>query len=225
MHVVLFDIDGTLISTGGAGLLAFERAFAEHFDVPAINGQVQFSGRTDRAIVADLFQVHGVVDSAVNWRLFLTGYFAHLPATLTVCRGRVLPGVADLLAELAARPDVAVGLLTGNVREGGLLKLAHYGIQEYFPFGGFGDVHTDRSLVATAAVRAAREHLGQIDGDPRFTVVGDTPHDVACGHWVGARVVGVATGGSRADELSAAGAELVLDDFSRPEAFWEFLDA
>jgi phosphoglycolate phosphatase-like HAD superfamily hydrolase len=223
MQVVLFDIDGTLITTGGAGKLAFERAFAELFDISRIDGQVQFSGRTDRAIVTELFLIHGIADSTENWRRFLAAYFAHLPEMLRACAGAVLPGIAQVLAHLADRPETSVGLLTGNVREGGMLKLAHYGIDHHFPFGGFGDAHIDRAKVAAAAVRAACGHLNRADDRLRFWVIGDTPHDVYCGHSIGAKVVGVATGTSPSGELIAAGAELVLEDLSDPAPLWAAL--
>src|SRR5262245_39193825 len=125
MHVLLFDIDGTLVASGGAGKAAIEGALTGEFGV-AVRGQVPYSGRTDRAICRDLFHRHDLEDSAENWRRLLAAYLARLPGTLASHRGQVLPGVAGLLRHLGGREGVALGLLTGNVREGARLKLGHY---------------------------------------------------------------------------------------------------
>src|SRR5437660_12530527 len=123
MVVCLFDIDGTLLSSGGAGKAAMEAALATAFGVPASADGIPFSGRTDRAIGRDLFHHHGVEPSEDNWRRFVAAYLGHLPACLGTHNGKVLPGIALLLESLALLGDVAVGLLTGNIRDGARLKL------------------------------------------------------------------------------------------------------
>src|SRR5579863_3873808 len=147
MHIILFDIDGTLLASGGAGKLALETAFTEDFG-RELRVQVPYSGRTDRAIVRELFESHDVAHTPANLEKLLAGYLRRLPGCLERMQGRVLPGIADLLVHLKERDEVAVGLLTGNVRAGAKVKLGHFGLFEHFTFGGFGDHHFDRDDVA-----------------------------------------------------------------------------
>ncbi|MEX0938389.1 MAG: haloacid dehalogenase-like hydrolase [Pirellulales bacterium] len=225
MHVLLFDIDGTLISTGGAGKLAFERALADQFHIDAIDSEVPFAGRTDRAIVGDLFRCHGIADSEESWHQFLASYLTHLRPALHECRGRVLPGMSELIEEVAPRKDVLLGLLTGNVERGGRMKLAHYGLVEAFAFGGFGDHCIERNDVAAAALEAARRHAQAPPEELDVYVIGDTPHDVRCGQSIGAKVIAVATGGTTAAELQAAGADVVYEDLSDVRPVLAMLEA
>src|SRR5262249_43531991 len=125
MHVCLFDIDGTLISSGGAGKSALERTLATEFGIDRPIEKLSLSGRTDRAIIRVLFQMHGLEESPQNWQRLRARYLRHLPACLADNQGRILPGISALLAQLAARDEVAVGLLTGNLRDGARLKLGH----------------------------------------------------------------------------------------------------
>ena len=152
MHICFFDIDGTLILTGGAGQAAFELTFAEEFGVDRWTGDVAFSGRSDRAIVGDIFREYGIEASDSNWRRFSEAYLQRLPKTLAEREGRVLPGVSELLSTLGGRSDIAVGLLTGNTQAGANGKLSHFGIETHFDFGGFGDVHIDRNDIAAEAL-------------------------------------------------------------------------
>jgi phosphoglycolate phosphatase-like HAD superfamily hydrolase len=219
MHVCLFDIDGTILLSGGAGRAAMEAALASEFGVPDSSGSVPFSGRTDRAIARDLFSLHGIEDSGQNWQRFLTAYLHHLPTCLAGYQGKVLPGIAALLERLAARGDVAVGLLTGNVREGARLKLGHYALAHHFAFGGFGDHHLERNEVAREALAAVHGHLkGPVDLQ-RIWVIGDTPLDILCARSIGARAVAVATGWHSLDELAAGQPDLLLADLSDPAPF------
>jgi phosphoglycolate phosphatase-like HAD superfamily hydrolase len=203
MHICLLDIDGTLVLTGGAGQTAFVETLAADFGISEILKQVSFAGRSDRAIVADLFRDHGVEASEENWRKFCVGYLQRLDSALAKHRGYVLPGVGSLLTALASRDDVAVGLLTGNVREGARRKLLHYDLWHWFAFGGFGDEHVDRCDIAAAALAAANLHLnGAATSIGEIVVIGDTPNDIACGRSIGARCVAVATGHSSLDDLN-----------------------
>jgi phosphoglycolate phosphatase len=197
MHICFLDIDGTLVLTGGAGQTAFAQTLAEEFGIPEIDTRVAFAGRSDRAIAMDLFRTHGVEPSEENWQRFCLGYLSRLEHTLKTHDGNVLPGVPQLLNTLADRGDVALGLLTGNIREGARRKLGHYGLWEHFAFGGFGDTHVDRCEIAAAALAAAKLHLngnaeGQLSG--QLIVIGDTPHDIECGRSIAARCVAVPTG-------------------------------
>jgi phosphoglycolate phosphatase-like HAD superfamily hydrolase len=223
MNVCLFDIDGTLINSGGAGKAAMESALRCEFGIETPVDGVPFSGRTDRAIGRDLFQLHGIGAEPRAWDRFVAGYFRHLPHTLKKHPGRVLPGIARLLENLSNRKDVATGLLTGNFRRGAEIKLGHFGLEHHFAFGGFGDLHFDRDDVAREALAAVHGHL---EGPPvleKLWVIGDTPLDIRCGRAIGARVAAVATGWHSRDELAAAGPDLLLVDFEDPEpllAMW-----
>jgi phosphoglycolate phosphatase-like HAD superfamily hydrolase len=216
MHVCLFDIDGTVISSGGAGKAALEEALAEEFGIAKIIDKLQLSGRTDRAIVRDLFALHVVEDTPENRRRLTAAYLRRLPACLARTAGRVLPGVAGLLAALHTRGDVLVGLLTGNVRAGARVKLGHFGLYDYFTVGGFGDHHFDRDDVAREAWAAVQERLNGAADPARVWVVGDTPLDVRCARAIGANAVAVATGWHTAEELADARPDLLLADLSDP---------
>lgn len=219
MYVCLFDIDGTLLSSGGAGKAAMYSAIRSEFGVAEVHDGVPFAGRTDRAIVRDLFAVHSVEHSPSNWSRFVAAYLGHLPQALLECRGRVLPGVASLLAQLRARGDVAIGLLTGNIRDGARAKLDHFALFDYFSFGGFGDVHLDRDDVAREALAEVRSRLSAVHLE-RVWVIGDTPLDVRCARAIGARVLAVATGLHSLDELAAARPDVLLDDLSDATALF-----
>jgi phosphoglycolate phosphatase-like HAD superfamily hydrolase len=211
--ICLFDIDGTLLRTGGAGQLAMERALSRVFGIHEIRGEILAAGRTDRAITADLFRLHGVEATEDSWQRFLSEYFQLLPQMLAERPGRVLPGVRGLLEELSARPDVSVGLLTGNFRNGAAIKLRHYQIDHHFAYGGYGDEHHDRDDVARAAVQAAADHLRRRISGESVWVIGDTPSDVRCARAVGARAVAVATGIFSSAELEKTEPDLLLEDF------------
>ncbi len=223
MNICLFDIDGTLIASGGAGKAALEGALAAEFDACLIPGAVQYSGRTDRAITRDLLQLHGLDDSPANVNRLLTAYLQRLPACLASHAGRILPGIDALLRHLHGRGDVALGLLTGNVRAGARLKLGHYGLFDYFAFGGFGDEHYDRDDVAREALAAVHSHCRNGVVCDRVWVVGDTPLDVQCARAIGVRVAAVATGWHPWEELKAARPDLLLRDFGDPAPFLDLL--
>jgi len=216
MIVCLFDIDGTLLSSGGAGKAAMEAALGSAFGVSCLFSDIPFSGRTDRAIGRDLFRVHGIEESTQNWHCFVDAYLRLLPTYLTRHKGQVLPGIASLLESLQPRADVAVGLLTGNLRDGARLKLDHYGLFHHFAFGGFGDHHFDRDEVAQEALVAVRNHVGDSGNVEQLWVIGDTPLDVRCARAIGARVVAVATGWHSWETLAAEQPDLLLRDLSDP---------
>jgi len=217
MIVVLFDIDGTLVRTGGAGKAAIEAALVEEFQVELAADGVLYSGRTDRAISKDLLRIHGVPISDDNINRLLNNYLQRLPAALTRIPGKILPGVDDLLTRLQPHPAIRLGLLTGNVRLGARHKLAHFGLWEYFHFGGFGDHYEDRDDVARAALREAEQQCGELTPD-QVWVIGDTPLDVRCARAIGARSIAVATGWHSLEELHATGADYVLPDLTEPES-------
>jgi phosphoglycolate phosphatase-like HAD superfamily hydrolase len=220
MHICLLDIDGTLLLTGGAGQAAFAETLAADFGIPEISTNVAFAGRSDRAIVADLFRDHGIEPSDANWQRFCNGYLSRLDSVLSRHAGFVLPGVDSLLQALSARGDIAVGLLTGNVREGARRKLTYYNLWHWFPFGGFGDEHVDRCGIAATALAAAKSHLnGSFAGSAtgrghdygEVVVIGDTLHDITCGRSINARCVAVATGHSSVRDLSTGKPDVLVE--------------
>jgi phosphoglycolate phosphatase-like HAD superfamily hydrolase len=211
MLTLLFDIDGTLINTGGAGGTALIEAFREDFGV-ANPANVPFSGRTDRGIGTNLFEQHGIDDSPENWRRLRDGYLARLPIHLPQRNGRVLDGVLRLLERLQTREAIGVGLLTGNLRDGARIKLSYFGLFEHFKFGGFGDEHRDRNGVAGAALAEAEQHANGTFDPGRVWVIGDTPLDIHCARTIGARVLAVATGLHPVAELADLRPDLLLEN-------------
>jgi phosphoglycolate phosphatase len=216
MHVCLFDIDGTLIHTRGAGMAALREGLREAFGVAEPTDQVAVHGRTDRGITRDLFRHHAINDLPEHWEKFREAYLRVLPGTLAQRPGTVLPGIVALLETLRTREDVALGLLTGNTKEGARIKLAHYGLDRYFDFGGFGDNHFERDDVAREALAAVTRRLNGSVDLARVWVIGDTPIDVGCGRAIGARTIAVATGNHTWVELAAARPDHLAADFSDP---------
>ncbi len=212
--VVLFDIDGTLLETGGAGRAAMQAAFAELCGRPDACADFSFGGMTDRAIARQGLGVAGESPDEARLDALVAAYLRHLPDALPRHAHRVLPGVPTLLAQLAAREDVALGLGTGNVREGAFAKLRHAAIDAPFRFGGFGCDAEDRA----ALLRAGAERGAAVAGRPRaacrVVVIGDTPRDVAAARAIDAEIVAVATGSYDLEALRATGAERVVADLS-----------
>lgn len=212
-RLVLFDIDGTLIQTGRAGLRGMNAAFRRlHGRDDAMDG-ISFAGRTDRAIVADAFQAMGIQADAVTTEALRDAYLGHLIEELgkPVPDSRVLPGVHASLEALEGRDDIALGLLTGNYRRGAAIKLGHFGLWDRFRFGAFGDEHTDRRKLVPVALEEAERALGLRVPASRAVVIGDTPLDVDCAHAHGALAVAVATGPFSRDELASHHPDLLLD--------------
>ena len=222
MIICLFDIDGTLLASGGAGKAALESAFCDEFNVE-LRHHIPYRGRTDRAIMRDLLNLHGIDYTVEHRDRLFAGYLKRLPDRLVRNQGRVLPGMLELLQHLQKRDDVALGLLTGNFRAGAKVKLGHFGIDGHFAFGGFGDHHYDRDDVAREALQAAHAHAASKIPGNRVWVVGDTPLDVQCARAIGARVVAVATGVHTVEQLQATSPDLTLADFADASPFLKLL--
>jgi phosphoglycolate phosphatase len=212
--VVLFDIDGTLLTTGGAGALAWRRAFRERFDVEADIGRFTESGQTDPEVARETF-VGAIGRQPTEEELgrLIMAYVRHLPAEVADSRGyRVLPGVDALLEQLAERGTVC-GLVTGNIEGAARIKMERAHLNRYFPIGGYGSDAADRPGVTRAAIRRAAMLHGHDLRPSGVAVVGDTPRDVAAAHAVGAISVGVATGEFSEAQLREAGADHVVPTF------------
>ena len=216
--ILLFDIDGTLVDTGGAGLRAFARILNTHFGTSEALMGIPLAGRTDRAILADaLARVAPDHEPDEAWLLeFSERYVVALAEELQAAsaRKRLLPGAVEALDHVAGIDGVHVALLTGNFRRGAEVKLGHFGIWDRFAFGAYGDDSTDRNALFPVAMARARE-AGAVVSDPRdVVIIGDTPHDVACARSGGALAVGVTTGPYDRASLEAAGADVVIEDLN-----------
>jgi len=219
IRLVLFDIDGTLIRTGGAGVRAFGRAMASEFGVGDGEHGVHFAGRTDTGLAREIFNRHGVATGEENFRRFFDCYVFWLDHLLGEARGHVCPGVTEILAGLRALPQApAIGLLTGNIRLGAEIKLRHHGLWGSFHTGAFGEDHEDRNELARVSLQRARRSLGNKLGGDEILVIGDTPRDIECGRAIGARVLAVATGGATLEELKGHRPDWLAEDLTRVTA-------
>ena len=218
--VLLFDIDGTLLHGGGSGRRAVARVFGERFARHEVFDAVRFHGMTDRAIVRGGLLRAGLPADEAAIDAICAAYLAALAEEVPRAEGfRVMPGAAALLDALAGRPGLAVGLGTGNLREGARIKLEHARLYHHFGFGGFGCDAEDRAaLLRVGAERGAR-HLGARLGDCRIVVIGDTPKDVAAARAIGAESLTVETSGFTAADLRAAGATWAFPDLTAEGVF------
>lgn len=224
--LVLFDIDGTLVLTGRAGVRALDRALVEICGVTGALAGVSIGGRTDRAIITDALRGIGTPLTEALVAEVRDRYCTYLAVEVhaeTPHPKRVLPGVADALAALApleTAGEVSVGLLTGNFVRGAEIKLGYFDLWRRFRFGAFGDGHVDRrDLVPLAWAAADRAGAGTFTPE-RTVIIGDTPADVDCAHAHGAQAIAVATGTYSMDELRATGAEVVVPDLSQWDDVW-----
>jgi phosphoglycolate phosphatase len=222
MRLVLFDIDGTLLWSDGAGRRAMEGALAHTFG-SAGDPRYRYDGKTDLQIARELMRAEGHGDDAIDARLHavLDGYLERLRRELDAGARhvRLLPGVPELLDALEPRPDVVLGLLTGNVASGAEAKLTAAGLDfRRFRVNAFGSDHEHRPLLPAVAQRRARELLGHDFGGGDVVVIGDTPADVECARSIGARTVAVATGRYTVGELAAHDPSAVLQDLSDTDA-------
>jgi phosphoglycolate phosphatase-like HAD superfamily hydrolase len=220
---LLFDVDKTLVDSGGAGGRAMNLAFAQLFGIEQGFAGIDFSGRTDTGIFRDAARLHNL-DGHFPTLLarFQQAYHSSLPSTLAQTQGYVLPGVRELLAGLRTAPGAFLGLATGNFHEAARLKLEHFGLYDFFLAGGYADDSEDRAeLVAMAIERLAEAGGGH--GPREVYVIGDTPLDIAAAQANGARSLAVATGFFTAEQLKAAGAGLVFPDFSSWQAVLDAL--
>ena len=213
MIVVLFDIDGTLINSRGAGGAALAQALADEFSIVHPRA-VALQGRTDLGVFSELLSLNGLADTPENFERLCTAYFARLPQQLQRCGGCVLPGVQGLLARLREFDGCQVGLLTGNLPISAKIKLEHFGLWDSFEFGIFGDRAAYRPDLSGPTIDAVNNRSGQEVPSQCIILVGDTPLDVELALAMRARCLAVCTGGFGAGELLAAGACRAVDDLS-----------
>jgi len=224
--VLLFDIDGTLITTGGVGRRAVERAFAARHGRPEACSLVRFDGMTDRSIARLGLQAIGIDASDAAIDALLAVYVAELAAELLVTSPdnyRVHRGVHDAISAVS-RPGIALGLGTGNIEQGARLKLEHVGLYRHFTFGGFGSDHELRVEVIRRGAERGALSLGRSISECRVVVIGDTPKDIDAARGIGAESIGVGTGSFSAAELLAHGATHAFDDLSAAGALAALLE-
>ena len=211
-RLLLFDIDNTLLYTGGAGVAAMNLAFQEMFGVTDGFAKANVSGRTDLYILSEGLRQHGINEGHdAHLDEFLQRYSSHLRHTLGEREGHLMPGFPHLLDVLSQREGVRVGLATGNFSEAAWMKLEHYGIREYFSGdGAFGEASLDRSEMVRVGIERFADGIAPED----ILIIGDTPHDVSSALDNGLGAVGVATGSYTVDQLRDSGAQMVFQDFA-----------
>ena len=202
IRLVLFDIDGTLILTGGAGMKAFAEAFSDEFDLPYATEDMDFAGRTDRGLACQVFRANQIEPTQANFERFTEAYTQRLDKYLPADNTQPLLGVLELLdaIETMANPPV-LGLLTGNLPLGAELKLTHYHLWHRFEFGAFGDTTEDRNEIAQAAFKIAKGQFPNLR-PTEILIIGDTPADIHCAQSINAPVLAVATGNFTETQLA-----------------------
>jgi len=208
---ILFDIDGTLIDTGGAGRSAFGLAVKDVLEIDDDLQWISFAGATDLGILEEVYLHHGCIFTDADVSLFFDRLEYRLHAALTDRNVIKFTGVTELLEALAARDDVLLGLLTGNAEKCARVKLLTHALHDYFSFGGYGSEFADRNQVARLAHDRAVVKAGH--HEMSVWVVGDTPKDVAAAQAIGAKCLAVTTGRYDARTLHEAGADVVVDSF------------
>ena len=211
-RLFLFDIDGTLITSGGAGEAALIAAMDQRFGVVEDFAGISLAGATDALIARALLKKHGIEQSPENITALLDAYLHQLSSRVSMHAGRVLPGIVPLLDALKARPEAVLALLTGNLVKGAKIKLTHYGVWDYFEFGAFADDHYDRNELGKFAQARAAEIHGITFAPDQIFVIGDTPRDIECGRAIGAKTVAIATGDYTSHQLGDHSPDFLFED-------------
>ena len=217
-RLYLFDIDGTLITSGGAGVTSFNEAVKELCESLSPLEGINFSGNTDTGIARAVLLAAGMDPSQENIMALLDAYLGKLADRIHMHQGSLLPGIITLLDKLKERPDCVLALLTGNLAAGAQVKLSHYGVWHYFGFGAYADDHHVRNELGPVAITRALEEHGEEFPPERIYVIGDTPCDIECGKAFGAVTVAVATGHYSREELAAHHPDFLFDDLSNADA-------
>ena len=212
--LILWDIDGTILSAFGAGPKAFEAATTEQFGKPIPLSTINWPGATDYAIAYALLEKVGWVVNRENAQKLIDSYLVNLPRLLSETQAKANPGVLELLDIFHRCEHVHQALLTGNVKKGSDIKLSYIGVNHYFAFGAFADHSDHRNDLSVHALNLARQHLHPEWSASQIYVVGDTPKDIECGKHIGAHTVAVATGHHSMEDLSNWNPSLVLESLS-----------
>ena len=222
-RLVLFDIDGTLLTTGGVAGRAFRAALERVFGTSGPTNGYSFAGKTDPQIARDLLLAGGVHEPTIDARLSAVWehYTPALEREIVTAEARVFPGVRELVRELHEHPDAILGLLTGNLREGARIKLGAVGLEfDWFQVGAFGSDHAARRELPAIAIQRAEESFGRRFAGKDVVIIGDTPLDVACGEHLGVRTIAVATGSYSEAELAGCGPDHLFPSLEDTDAVW-----
>jgi phosphoglycolate phosphatase-like HAD superfamily hydrolase len=224
MRLVLFDIDGTLIDSGGAGIRSLDLALKELFDIDNGFEGISMAGKTDSQIIKEGLLKHNLtLDGSIS--AVMNAYLKHLRHEILNNRKHVKPGIYEVLEKMQPIRDIALGLLTGNLEKGARIKLEPFRLNEYFPAGAFGSDNEDRNTLLPIAVQRFEEILQDSIEINTCIIVGDTPRDVECAHIFGAQCIGVATGPYSYEDLQDAGADLVVQDLADHSPFFRFFSS
>ena len=224
MKFVLFDIDGTLIDSGGAGSRALDSAFEELFSIKNAFSTISMAGKTDPQILAEGLSLHGIrIDNGIIPEFYRT-YVKHLKNNIDAGKGHVKKGIREALDVISSKNGFTMGLLTGNIEDGARIKLECFGLGSYFGSGAFGSDHEDRNRLLPLAIDRLYRTTGEKVGFSECVVIGDTPRDVECSKPYGALAIAVATGPYPSDALRAADADVVLEDLSDTEGLMSILE-
>jgi phosphoglycolate phosphatase-like HAD superfamily hydrolase len=216
IRLVLFDIDGTLVHTGGAGIKAFAKVFQTEFNAHDGFEKLKFAGRTDVSLVREFFKYHNIAETPETFDRFFERYVFWLDCILDHSHTEACPGVREFIGALRKLPKPPlIGLLTGNIRLGAEIKLRHFDLWKEFETGAFADDNEDRDLIAAAARERGRRILGKNLRDDEILVIGDTPFDIRCGRAINAKVLAVATGGATLEELKRHQPDWAVEDLTK----------
>ena len=221
--LLLWDIDGTLIDSGGAGERALCRALEREFGIEDDLAWLEYFGRTDVWIARAILSKHFGAATTENIQRFLEGYLTALPTEMDNPRARVLRGIRTIVDQVARSGDIAQGLLTGNLRRGAEIKLRRLDLWLPFPFGAFADDAEQRDHLGPHALNRAGAHHGTTFSPDNVFVIGDTPNDIACGKAIGSKTIAVATGRYTVGQLHSHAPTIVLEDFDDTNAFFSAL--
>jgi phosphoglycolate phosphatase-like HAD superfamily hydrolase len=222
MRLILFDIDGTLIDSGGAGVRALDCALKELFSIENGFHGISMAGKTDPSIMREGLIKHGLSADG-NLEKVMAAYLKHLRQEIKNDRKQIKPGIYEALGKLRSKTDLGLGLLTGNIEQGARIKLEPFLLNAYFPSGAFGSDHEDRNMLLPVAVTRYQELFSYTIRIEECIIVGDTPRDVECAQIYGAACFAVATGPYSTDDLMDAGANYVVEDLSDPSPLLQFL--
>jgi phosphoglycolate phosphatase-like HAD superfamily hydrolase len=227
-RLILFDIDGTILSTDGVAPGAFREALEEVFGTSGRGEKYSFAGKTDPQIARELLRIGAVDEMVVEERLaeVWEGYLTRLSDRLEGVQIPLLPGVRELVDRAHAAPDAVLGLLTGNLEAGARLKLQAAGLAiDDFVVGAFGSDHAERSRLPLVAVERAESRFGHRFTGKSVVIIGDTPFDIACGEHLGVRTIAVATGSYTGDELAACEPDYLFPTLADVDAVWSAIFA